>query len=70
MHSTLAAETSALVDALNASYFVSYIFHEIINGGNSINSKLSLGCVRNLMPLIAFTDNNSVSKCSCNYDAY
>ena len=66
VRSTLAAETSAVVDALDVAYFVSKVFHEMLYGTSKgvsfIPKGISGGCTHSLglMPIHGFTDNNAL----------
>ena len=54
VRSTLAAETSAMVDALDASYFVSAVLSEVLTG-HPVCNQIDI-------PIVAFTDNESLHR--------
>ena len=56
VRSTISAEASAMIDALDLSYFISQVLSEILDPNIKIeNKKLSL-----TIPIVAFTDNKSL----------
>ena len=63
VRSTLAAETTAMVDVLDVGYYLSYCLSEIIH--TSLKSEQTVSsragfCIDSLIPILAFTDNESL----------